>query len=116
MPVGHIDKSIGRPAKTDRFDPIAVPIPDERNIARVPENISGVRRSNSASVATQSVDDVNTRICGSIDRKAVATVSVEVACQRKISRVAEQEGPFGRTRGVAVTEECLPGRTAVETG
>ena len=70
---------------------ITVEVPDEGLIAGVPEDLGVVGSTKPATVGSEFIDDVERLVRGSIDGHGVTSVAVEVARNRNITRIAEEE-------------------------
>ncbi len=100
----------------DLVDAVAVEVSGDRGVAGVPEGEPVVGLSQAAFVGAELVDDVEARLVRAIERQRVTPVAVEVAGDRHIGGVAEEEADVGDALGVRVAQIRESIGLAIEPG
>ena len=114
--LAEVDETGRLAVQPDGVDPVAVEVADERLVPYVAEEIGEIGGSEAPLVGAQLVDDVDPTLRWAVDRNAVTPVAVEVAGERYVRRVAEEESDVGHPLGVGVAQVDESVRLAIETG
>ena len=100
--------------QADGVDSIIVEVRRERLVPRIPEVEVEVSRAEPSVVRAELVDHEDASLARSVDRHGVATVPVEVASKRDVTRVAEEEPDVGGSLRVRVPKVHVPVRLPVK--
>jgi hypothetical protein len=97
-------------------DSVVVEVTNERLVSGVAEHEGELGRAEPSIVGPQFVDDVEELFAGSVERKGVAPVAVEISCEGDVRRVSEEEADVCDPLCVRVAQIGKPVRLAIQTG